>query len=110
VKVDVEGMEVEVLRGARRLLGAPHGPLWVLEANADLFSAAGTSYTELRSILAEAGGYDLWALTPAGLRPEPPAAPAPGSLNVLAARRDLAAHREVLERLSRVRFPRNLNA
>ncbi len=110
VKVDVEGMEVEVLRGALRLLGGRTPPLLVLEANAPCLAAAGTSYGELRSLLAAAGGYELWALTPGGLRLEPPAASAPGSLNVLAARRDLPAHARVLERLACVRFARNMSA
>jgi FkbM family methyltransferase len=110
VKVDVEGMEVEVLRGARRLLAGRAPPLLVLEANSQCFVAAGTSYAELRSLLASAGGYELWALTPRGLQLEPPDVSAPGSLNVLAARRDLPAHARALERLARVRFARNMNA
>ncbi len=110
VKVDVEGMEVEVLRGARRLLGGSTPPLLVLEANVPCLAAAGTSYGELRSLLREAGGYELWALTPGGLHLELPDASAPGSLNVLAARRDLPTHARVLERLARVRFARNMNA
>ena len=110
VKVDVEGMEVEVLRGARRLLASSTPPLLVLEANVPCLAAAGTSYGELRLLLREAGGYQLWALTPGGLHLEPPDASAPGSLNVLAARRDLPAHARVLERLARVRFARNMNA
>ena len=110
VKVDVEGMEVEVLRGAARLLGGSQPPVLVLEANAGCFAAAGTSYGELRSLLTAAGGYAVWALRPDGLRVEPPDAVEPGSLNVLAARRELPAHARVLERLARVRFARNMNA
>jgi FkbM family methyltransferase len=110
VKVDVEGMEVEVLRGARRLLGGRTPPLLVVEAIVPSFAASGTSYGELRSLLREAGGYEVWALTPGGLRLEPPDACVPGSLNVLAARRDLPPHARVLERLARVRFARNMNA
>jgi FkbM family methyltransferase len=110
VKVDVEGMEVEVLRGASRLLCGRTPPLLVLEANVPCFAASGTTYPELRSLLREAGGYQVWALTPGGLRLEPLEATTPGSLNVLAARRDLPAHARVLDRLARVRFARNMNA
>jgi FkbM family methyltransferase len=110
VKVDVEGMEVEVLRGARRLLAGRTPPLLVLEAIVRSLTAAGTSYGELCSLLREAGGYQVWALTPGGLRLEPADAASPGSVNVLAARRDLPAHARVLERLARVRFARNMNA
>jgi FkbM family methyltransferase len=110
VKIDVEGMELDVLRGARRLLTADVSPLVVLEANALCFAAAGIRYAELRTFLRETGGHELWALRPDGLQLEPADSEAPGSLNVLAARRDRAEHRRVLERLARVRFARNMNA
>ncbi len=110
IKIDVEGMEPEVLRGGRRLLGGPKPPLVVFESSAGYLHAAGIDYPTLRAYLKEAGGYSVWALRPDGLRPEPPGAVAPGSLNVLAAQSDTPAHRRVLDRLARVRFPRNLNA
>jgi FkbM family methyltransferase len=109
VKIDVEGMELEVLRGARGLLGAQDAPLVVLEAHVPHFGAAGTSYAALRSFLGEFG-YELWALQPTGIRKEGPEAASPGSLNVLASRADRAPHRRVLDRLAGVRFARNMNA
>jgi FkbM family methyltransferase len=109
VKVDVEGMELEVLRGARALLGGDDPPALVLEANPPHLAAAGTSYADLGAFLAGLG-YELWALRPSGLRREPAGAAAPGSLNVLATRPDSAAHRRALERLAGQRFARNMNA
>jgi FkbM family methyltransferase len=109
VKIDVEGMEIEVLRGASRLLAGGDPPLVVLEANPQYFEAAGTDYPELDALLA-ARGYELWALRPAGLRREPRGAATPGSLNVFAARAGHEPHRRVLARLAGVRFARNMNA
>jgi FkbM family methyltransferase len=108
IKIDVEGMELEVLRGGRRLLAAAAPPLVVLEANH--MPEAGIHYGALRSFLAETGGYELWALRSKGLRLESPEAETPGALNVLAARRDQPSHRRALERLARARFARNQNA
>lgn len=110
VKVDVEGMEIDVLRGARALLTGARAPVLVLEANPILFKASGTSYADLRGVLAASGGYALYALRPDGLRAESATAVRAGSLNVLAARPELPAHARVLGRLARVRFARNMNA
>ncbi len=109
VKVDVEGMEHEVLRGARGLLSSGRPPAVVFEANARFFEAAGTSYRGVLAWLEEAGGYAVFALTPRGLRREPPGCESPGSLNVLALRGGHEPHERVLEQLRRTRFPKNLN-
>jgi FkbM family methyltransferase len=109
VKIDVEGMEHEVLRGARGLLSGDRAPAVVFEANPVFFEAAGTSYRAVLDWLAEAGGYGAFALGPGGLRPEPAHGERPGSLNVLALRSGHAPHDRVLERLRHARFPKNLN-
>jgi FkbM family methyltransferase len=110
LKIDVEGMELQVLLGSRRLLGSAAAPIVVFEAGTDLLAAAGTSYPELIRLLSDAGGYRVFALTPRGLRAEAADAATPGSLNVLALRPDLAAHERVRGKLARHRFEANQNA
>lgn len=109
LKIDVEGMELQVLLGSRGLLASGTAPVVVFEAGTDLLAAAGTSYRVLVSLLAERG-YRVFALTPRGLREESSETAAPGSLNVLALRPDLAAHERVRTKLARHRFEANQNA
>jgi FkbM family methyltransferase len=52
VKVDTQGWEVQVLRGASRLLGYRH-IAWQLEVSPDMLAAAGDSAGELYGICAE---------------------------------------------------------
>lgn len=108
VKIDVEGMEAEVLRGARRLLGSERAPVVVLEANPALLAPAGTSYPEIKSILATRG-YETWALRSCGLVREEAGMSIPGSVNVLAVRSGLPAHERLVRRLRNVHFERNQN-
>ena len=110
VKIDVEGMEIDVLRGARELLESERAPAVVFEAGAPQLAMSGTPYPELLRLLAGAGGYRVFALTSAGLRLEPPEALSAGSLNVLALRPDLPAHERIRSALARVRFEANQNA
>jgi FkbM family methyltransferase len=58
VKIDAEGAEVGVLRGARRLLTDPHAPAVMLEANPVTLRAAGESLATLRAEL-ESLGYAI---------------------------------------------------
>ncbi len=109
IKIDVEGMEFEVIRGAQGLLGADDPPLLVFEATADFFAAAGTSYREVVRFLADRG-YGTYALAASGLRREPADPARPGAHNVLSVAEGHASHDLVLERLRRVRFPDNQNA
>lgn len=104
VKIDVEGMELEVLKGATGLLGSAHPPLVVLEAQSQHLQAAGTSYRELRAFLAEHGGYEIFALGRRGLRPEPAHAVDPSTADVLAARPDVAEHAQAIAALRSVHF------
>jgi FkbM family methyltransferase len=105
VKIDVEGMEAEVLHGARGLLASERAPVVVFEAH---LSERGTGYGEIVRFL-RSFGCGVWSMGPGGLSPEPDGVERPGSMNVLATRLDLPRHRVVVDRLSRVRFPRNQN-
>lgn len=98
IKIDVEGMELDVLRGTSGLLLSDTPPVVVFEAG---FAA---DYPLIQALLQDAG-FELYALTPRGLRPEPPDAVRPGSFNVLAVKLTDAFHARVVETLRRVRFP-----
>ncbi len=104
VKIDVEGMELEVMRGARELLCGDSPPLIVFEAHPDHLRAAGTDYATVRAFLADNGGYEIYALGRRGLRTEPADAPGPSPVDVLAARPDVAAHARAIAALRGVRF------
>jgi FkbM family methyltransferase len=110
IKIDVEGMELQVLRGALGLLEAERAPAIVFEAVAAQLALAGASYAGILALLAAHGGYRVFALTPRGLRAEAPDAAEAGSLNVLALRPGLAAHERIRQSLSRARFEANQNA
>jgi len=58
IKIDAEGAEVGVIRGARRLLSGPDAPPIVLEANPVTLRAASESVTTLRAEL-EGLGYAI---------------------------------------------------
>jgi len=109
LKIDVEGMEAEVLRGARRVLGSDRAPAVVFEANPALLARAGTSYLEVKSWLASMGGYEIWSLRTRGLERENAETPVPGSMNVLAVRPGLDADEKLVQKLRNVRFQRNQN-
>ena len=110
LKIDVEGMELQVLLGSQRLMASASAPAVVFEAGAELLAAAGTTYAQLLDLLERVGGYRVFALTPHGLRRESPGAANAGSLNVLALRPDLPAHERVREQLASRRFEANQNA
>lgn len=98
IKIDVEGHELSVLRGARHTLASTHVPV-VFEAP-DF--GAGTGTLDCVRLLEEAG-YRVFSLTPQGLRPFDPVA---YSHNLLALDRgdDVIEHR-----LRSARFTRNQN-
>lgn len=58
MKVDVEGAEMAVLRGAREVICRDH-PYIIVEWNQETASAAGWNYTELYNYLQECGGYNV---------------------------------------------------
>jgi hypothetical protein len=104
VKIDVEGFEFDVLKGAARLLATENAPLVLFESNPEPLAPSQGRFADIQKWLA-LHGYDLFGLTPRGLRPVVPNAPHPLSQNTLAARP--MAHAAVLERLAHVRFRRN---
>jgi len=104
VKIDVEGFEFEVLRGAKDLLGRREAPVVLFESQAAHLARAGAPWPEVVRWLAGVG-YATFGLLPAGLVRLGPDTPQPRSLNTLAL--DPARHATVFERLSHRRFPRN---
>ena len=107
IKVDVEGMELEVLMGAKRLLSGPTPPVVVFESNAAALASAGTNYGEVISFLGKSAGFSVWSLTTRGLQRDQPGTVVPIATNALAARPDLPAHARILETLKGVRFAHN---
>jgi FkbM family methyltransferase len=103
VKIDVEGMEAEVLRGARALLTGDRAPVVVFEAH---IAERADGYAEILEFLGGLG-CQVWSLQRRGIRPEPKGTRQPGSMNALATRPDLDRHRAVVARLARARFSRN---
>jgi FkbM family methyltransferase len=108
VKIDVEGMEVDVLRGAEGLLSAEQPPLVVFESHASSFEGSGVPYAEVLRFLGDLG-YGVFSLGRHGVAPEPAGALEPGSLNVLGARVGHEPHDTLLARLRSVPFPSNQN-
>lgn len=103
VKIDVEGLELQVLRGAERLLARPDAPVVVFEVNEEHGIGA---LVQIAPIFEEIG-YRLFGLCPSGLRPIEDPRRGPLSLNTLALHPE--RHRHVLAKLERARFRRNQN-
>jgi FkbM family methyltransferase len=102
VKIDVEGAEIDVLRGAGDLL-ATHAPALLLEMLPShlLRHGGGEGQRELVGRLLDAG-YMLFNLTPAGLVPS-----GRYTSNVLALAPRSGRFAAVIDALARVPFPRN---
>jgi len=74
IKIDVEGGEREVLRGAQRLLAADAAPIVMLEVNHETSAAFGYEPRELIDLLP---GYEVWRAEHGGLERETEPASAP---------------------------------
>ena len=110
MKVDVEGMEVEVFFGAEKVLSHPDtAPIVVFESIGDHFIKAGVSYADALRFVDRVGGYSAWALCMTGLVREPEDPSAPGSLNILLLREGDDRHAKAFERLRNFHFDKNQN-
>lgn len=104
VKIDVEGFEFDVIRGAIRLLTGISPPVVVFESQ----SLEGVSrFAQIAGWLDARTGYRLFGLLPRGLVPIARDSLAPLSLNTIALHPD--RHADVQERLRLRRFRRNQN-
>ncbi len=68
IKIDVEGAELSVLRGMKRLLSQPCAPLLFIEINASMLALQGTTPDELVAFV-EGYGYVSHKITPIGVHP-----------------------------------------
>jgi FkbM family methyltransferase len=100
VKIDVEGFEIDVLRGATNLLAA-RSPALLLEMLPGHLTRQGGSQAELVARLAETG-YLIFNLTPQGL-----ATRGEFTSNVLALAPQWERFDRVVATLERTPFPRN---
>ena len=66
VKIDVEGMELQVMHGARELLRKFHPALYFETLPRYVNSERGASFAEIRNLLAGELGYELYRLTNTG--------------------------------------------
>ncbi len=105
VKIDVEGLEMSVLRGAPRMLAAIRPPAVVFETDASHLARAGVRFSEVVTWFESEFGFRLFALLPAGLQPIGRDSDQPPAGNTLALHPE--KHRVAFERLRHYRFRRN---
>ncbi len=102
VKIDVEGYEPAVLRGAHELLNGPNPPILLVEVLPSHLQRLGFSVTDVLGPL-HAAGYVAYELTPRGLREVQEGRP--HSPNLLALQPE--AHAAELRALQHHRFARD---
>src|SRR5207247_2340369 len=68
LKIDVEGFEFDVMKGAARLLTTENAPLVLFESNPELLASSQETFADIQKWLV-VRGYELFGLTPTGLRP-----------------------------------------
>jgi FkbM family methyltransferase len=83
LKVDVEGAELRVFRGAATLLGSARPPVIMFEVGETLAAAFGATTTEVKQFLVDAG-YGLYRLHAGRLQGVTPTDTHPGSEDLLA--------------------------
>ena len=104
IKIDVEGFELPVLRGAQSLLSDRDAPLVVFEMHDD--PRGMRNFVQSEGLFRK-NGYELFGLCRSGLQYVTDAKRGPLSMNTLAAHPD--RHGDVIEKLRNVRFRRNQN-
>lgn len=77
VKLDVEGSELAVLKGASGILGGPRPPTWLVEVNYTTAGALGYSPADLYSFVTQFHNYAVYRISENGLLPEPRVEDAP---------------------------------
>ena len=77
VKLDVEGSELAVLKGASDLLGGPRPPSWLVEVNYTTSGALGYSPANLYEHVVRFHPYEVYRIMPEGLAVESTLARAP---------------------------------
>jgi len=70
VKLDVEGAELDVLRGAEAVLAGPRPPSWLIEVNYETSRAMGYRPQDLHSHLVALHDYELYRVVEGGLAAE----------------------------------------
>ncbi len=105
VKIDVEGLEMSVLRGAPRMLAAARPPAVVFETDATHLTRAGVRFRDVVAWFEDQFGFRLFGLLPAGLKPIGRESDLPPAGNTLALHPEV--HRPEFERLRQFRFRRN---
>ncbi len=81
VKIDVEGSELDVLRGAERLLSAERPPMWMIEVNYETGAAFGYRPVDLLEPFRARPGYDVYRIATDGLVAEREPKTAPNGSN-----------------------------
>ncbi len=92
VKVDVEGAERMILRGAPFLLGLPpdRAPVWVMEYDPENCANFGYAAAEILQVFAETGHSTFWLSAEGKLCPTSSSPPRARTNNIVASKRSLA--------------------
>jgi len=105
IKIDVEGLEMAVLKGAMGVLASARPPAVVFETDATHLTRAGVRFSDVVTWFESQFGFRLFGLLPGGLKPISRDTDLPPAGNTLALHPD--THRAEFEALRHFRFRRN---